>query len=194
MAYRQYINLFLHLASSMLLYLRKTETTMRYLVDGHNLIPHIPGLRLEALDDEMDLIRQLQAFCALGGHQVEVYFDNAPPGGVGMRRFGKVTAHFVRAGSTADAAIARRLISLGRGARQWCVVSADRSVQAAARASQAEVLTSPEFTLRMKTSPRVPVAEKRETPLNSDEVDEWLQIFQPKRASGSPSPGKKQEH
>ena len=166
---------------------------MRYLVDGHNLIPHVPGLRLDALEDEMELIQQLQAFCGLGGHQVEVYFDNAPAGGVGMRRFGQVTAHFVRAGSTADAAIARRLAGLGRGARQWCVVSSDRSVQAAARTSQAEVLSSPEFVLRMQAVPRPSVVEKRETPLTPDEVDEWLRIFQPKRDSGTPSPGKKRE-
>lgn len=166
---------------------------MRYLVDGHNLIPHVPGLRLAALDDEVELIQQLQAFCALGGHQVEVYFDNAPAGGVGARRFGRVTAHFVRAGNTADAAIARRLNGMGRSARQWCVVSSDRSVQAAARACQAEVLPSPEFALRMQALPRPPAVEKSETSLTPDEVDEWLRIFQPKRASGAPSRGKKGE-
>ena len=35
---------------------------MPYLIDGHNLIPKL-GLRLESLDDEMELIAILQEFC-----------------------------------------------------------------------------------------------------------------------------------
>ena len=156
---------------------------MRYLIDGHNLIPNLPGLSLESLDDEQELIQRLQVFCAQGGHQVEVYFDNAPPGQAGKRPFGQVTAHFVRAGSTADAAIARRLISLGRAARQWCVVSSDRSVQAAARAAQAKVQSGLEFALRMQAPPAAAKAEDADTPLSPDEVDEWLEIFQAQTSS-----------
>jgi predicted RNA-binding protein with PIN domain len=160
---------------------------MRYLVDGHNLIPNLPGLSLEQIDDEVELVQRLQTFCAQGAHQVEVYFDNAPAGHTGVRRFGRVTAHFVRAGKTADAAIAHRLTALGRSARQWCVVSSDRSVLAAARAAQAAVLLSQEFALRMQPLPVTPGDEKRETPPDPGEVDEWLQIFQqgkiPKRRS-----------
>ena len=165
---------------------------MRYLVDGHNLIPHLPGLRLDALDDEQELVQQLQAFCLQGGHQIDVYFDNAPPGVAGTHRFGRVTAHFVRAGHTADAAIARRLTGLGRSARQYCVVSSDRSVQAAAHTAQAEILPSQEFALRMQAAPRAPAAEKRETPPDPDEVDEWLRIFSPGKVPGPlPPVGKK---
>ncbi|MBP1702274.1 MAG: hypothetical protein H6Q38_1381, partial [Chloroflexi bacterium] len=36
---------------------------MPYIVDGHNLIPKIPGLSLRAIDDEMQLIELLQEFC-----------------------------------------------------------------------------------------------------------------------------------
>ncbi len=134
---------------------------MRYLVDGHNLIPNLPGLALELLDDEVELVQRLQAFCSQGAHHVDVYFDNAPAGQAGTHRYGRVTAHFVRTGGTADAAIARRLIGLGRSARQWCVVSSDRSVQAAARAAQAEVLTSQVFALRMQAAPVAPAVEPR---------------------------------
>lgn len=164
----------------MLLYLRKADEAMRYLVDGHNLIPKLPQLGLEMLDDELELVKRLQAFCTQGSHQIEVYFDNAPPGQAGVRRFGRVTAHFVRAGNTADAAIARRLIGLGRSARQWCVVSSDRSVQTAARAAQATVLASQDFARRMQDVPGVSATEEREVSLDENEVDEWLQIFQGK--------------
>ena len=155
---------------------------MRYLVDGHNLVPNLPGLGLELMDDEQELVQRLQAFCARGSHQVEVYFDNAPPGQAGSRRFGSVKAYFVRAGSTADAAIARRLVALGKQARQWCVVSSDRSVQAAARAAQAEVLTSQAFALKMQAEPGAPAIDMRDTPPDPGEVEEWLRIFEDKRA------------
>ncbi len=168
---------------------------MRYLVDGHNLVPNIPGMRLELLDDEMELVQRLLTFCARGSHQVEVYFDNAPPGQVGVRRFGLVSAHFVRVGRTADAAIARRLVALGKQARQWCVVSSDRSVQAAARAAQAEVITSQAFVLKMQAEPGLPAAEKHDAPLEPGEVDEWLRIFEKKTAPTQhpPMPGKRRD-
>lgn len=163
---------------------------MRYLVDGHNLIPHLPGIDLDAPDDELELVQRLQAFCAQGRHQVEVYFDNAPAGQQGSRRFGQVTAHFVRSGTTADAAIARRLHNLKKFARQWCVVSSDRSVQAAARAAQAEVLSSEVFAQRMQAGPAASTIEERENPPDPGEVDEWLRIFQERRP---PDQRKKQE-
>ncbi len=163
---------------------------MRYLVDGHNLIPNLKGLGLEVLDDELELIQRLQVFCARGPHQVDVYFDKAPAGQAGTRRFGRVTAHFVRAGGTADAAIAQRLSKLGRSARQWCVVSSDRSVQAAAKAAQSEVLAAAAFAQRMEAIPDVPSLEVREVALDPDEVEEWLRIFQERK----PHPaGKKRE-
>ena len=35
---------------------------MSYLIDGHNLIPKIPGLTLRQMDDENELIEILQRF------------------------------------------------------------------------------------------------------------------------------------
>jgi predicted RNA-binding protein with PIN domain len=86
---------------------------MAYLIDGHNLIAKIPGLNLYDIDDEVQLIQILQIFCRQSRKRVEVYFDNAPPGNVRTRKYGLVTAHFVRRGSTADAAIQSRLKKLG---------------------------------------------------------------------------------
>ena len=37
---------------------------MPYLIDGHNLIPKL-GLRLDSVDDEMELVAILQEFCRL---------------------------------------------------------------------------------------------------------------------------------
>jgi len=159
---------------------------MRYLVDGHNLIPNVPELSLQQLDDEQQLVVRLLAFCQAGSHQVEVFFDNAPAGQNGVRRFGRVTAHFVRTGGTADAAISRRLVSLGRSARQWCVVSTDHSVQAAARAAQAQILPAAEFARRLRQPPTSAAQEEGEPQISQAEVDEWLRIFEAEKVKSPP--------
>jgi predicted RNA-binding protein with PIN domain len=153
---------------------------MPYLVDGHNLIPKA-GLHLDSFDDEMELVAILQEFARLHRRQVEVYFDGAPTAQAGTRVLGTVKAHFVRAGTTADDAIARRLKKLGRAAKNWTVVSSDRQVQAEARTARAEVLSSEEFARLLYQTPRVennkPAADRKVSPT---EVDEWLKLFNSK--------------
>ena len=154
---------------------------MPYLVDGHNLIPKV-GLHLDSIDDELELVAILQEFARLHRRQVEVYFDGAPADQAGTRGMGTVKAHFVRAGTTADAAMARRLKKMGRAAKNWTVVSSDRQVQAEARTARAEVLSSDEFARMLQQTPRIesakPAADRKISP---SEVDEWLQIFSSKR-------------
>jgi hypothetical protein len=153
---------------------------MPYLIDGHNLIPKIPGLSLQEADDEMRLVDLLQDFCRRERKQVEVYFDNAPAGQMRARSYGQVVAHFVRAGVTADAAIRARLQRLGNAARNWTVVSSDRQVQAAARAARAAYISAEAFTALLLRTQRESPAEpgKPDAPtLSAGEVDEWLDLF-----------------
>jgi len=153
---------------------------MPYLIDGHNLIPKL-GLRLDSLDDEMELIAILQEFCRLERRQVEVFFDGAPAAHSGTRKLGAVTAHFVRLGSSADDAIRKRLKTLGRSARNWSVVSSDRQVQADAHAVQAEVLSSDAFAGMLKharSSDSKPADDRK---LSKQEVDDWLKLFEERR-------------
>ena len=156
-------------------------TYMPYLVDGHNLIPKV-GLRLDSFDDEMELVSILQEFSRLHRRQVEVYFDGAPADQAGTRSLGTVKVHFVCAGTTADAAIARRLKKMGRSAKNWTVVSSDRQVQTNARFVHAEVLSSEEFARLLQQTPRgetgKPAADRK---VSSTEVEEWLKIFGSKR-------------
>jgi len=150
---------------------------MPYLIDGHNLIPKL-GLRLDSPDDEMQLVAILQEFCRIQRRQVEVYFDNAPPGQAGRRDFGSVKAHFIRSGSSADAAILSRLRRLGRAARNWTVVSSDRQVQAEANSARAQVLSSEAFAglvHRSSSGPAPGVGAERE--VSAEEVQEWLEVF-----------------
>lgn len=153
---------------------------MPYLVDGHNLIPKV-GLRLDSIDDEMELVAILQEFCRLHRRQAEVYFDGAPAGQAGIRNLGVVKAIFVRAGTTADAAIAQRLKMLGRAARNWTVVSSDRQVQAESHAAHAEAISSEEFAHQLNQLSRGGDSRpSSDRPVPPAEVDEWLRLFETK--------------
>jgi len=151
---------------------------MPYLIDGHNLIPKI-GLRLDALDDEMELLARLNEFARLSRKtRLEVYFDGAPPLQAGFRQIGLIKAHFVRHGKIADDPIRDRLLALGKQAQNWVVVSSDRMVQANARAAHATLLTSEEFsTLVQQTLHAGPPAGESKTPMSTRELDDWLAIF-----------------
>jgi predicted RNA-binding protein with PIN domain len=150
---------------------------MPFLIDGHNLIPKL-GLSLRSMDDEMELVARLQEWCRAERKQVEVYFDGAPAGQTGTRRLGLVTAHFVRQGSTADAAIRARLKTLGRAARNWTVITSDRQVQADVRAAGATLLSSDAFAGQVRASKHAPPpASTSEAGMSKDEVEEWLRLF-----------------
>ncbi len=151
---------------------------MAYLIDGHNLVPHIANLELHDVDDELQLVKILQEFCTIRQQRAEVFFDNAPAGQAGQQSFGLVTAQFVRRGSSADNAIRRRLSKLGKVARNWTVVSSDREVQRAAKAAGARVIGSQDFASHLAT---IHASRDPETlsdvPLSADEVDAWMRIF-----------------
>lgn len=156
----------------------RIEYHMPIIIDGHNLIPKIPGLSLHDADDELHLIELLQVYCQHSRKQVEVFFDNASPGQPAARSFGLVKARFIREGRSADQAIQDKLTKLGRSARNWTVVSSDRQVLAAARAAHARVLTAEEFWREMQTSSRA--ASSDEKPPNEvypEDLDEWLRLF-----------------
>ena len=153
---------------------------MAYLIDGHNLIPKIPGLSLQAPDDEMQLINLLQEFCRERRKRVEVYFDNAPPGYAQVRTFGLVVAHFVRAGRTADEAIAFRLRKLGKTAPNWTVVSSDRAIQSAARYTGARIMSSSQFADLLFQTLNLSGGEtdkKPQTVLDANDLTYWLDAF-----------------
>lgn len=149
---------------------------MPYLIDGHNLIPKL-GLRLDALDDELELLSILQEYSRLARKQVEVFFDGAPAQQAGSRKYGNVTAHFVKAGQTADEAIRKRLKKMGRNAKNWSVVSADRQVQAEARAVQAEIISSDVFAKTLKQARVSAPKANTDRKLSDNEVNEWLKLF-----------------
>lgn len=150
-----------------------------YLIDGHNLIPKVPGLGLEMLDDEPRLVELLQVFCQLRRRTIEVFFDRAPIGRAGKTRAGRVTVHAVRTGLIADDAIINRLRQLGKAARNCTVISSDRRVQVEARALQALVISSDEFAEQLLQARQEAEMKRKSSSQKLDEieVDEWLRLF-----------------
>ena len=151
---------------------------MPYLIDGHNLIPKL-GLRLDSMDDEMELVTILQEYSRLERKkQVEVYFDGAPASHAGTRKLGTVTAHFVLLGVTADDAIRKRLKKMGKSAKNWTVVSSDRQVQNESRAAQAEVISSDTFAMLLRQARNSAPKPTDDRKLSKQEVDDWLKLFE----------------
>jgi predicted RNA-binding protein with PIN domain len=149
---------------------------MPYLIDGHNLIPKL-GLRLDSPDDEMQLVGILQEFARLSRREVQVYFDGAPPTEARTRKYGTVTAHFVRQGSSADEAIKSQVQRLGRAAQNWTVVTSDRAIQASARAAHASIMTSEDFAAHVSRLRRSADKAGGEPELSDDEIKAWLKLF-----------------
>jgi predicted RNA-binding protein with PIN domain len=153
---------------------------MPYLVDGHNLIPHIPGITLKDLEDEKALIGLLERFASQERTRIEVFFDQAPPSRAGSRSFGLVKAHFIRQGMTADQALVSRLKKLGGEAKNWTVVTSDGEILAEARSIHSKTLSSLDFARKLfgggDTSPQeVSTGEKPE--VTGEDVDFWLDQF-----------------
>jgi len=153
---------------------------MPYLIDGHNLIPKL-GLRLDSMDDEMELIAILQEFCRMKRRQLEVYFDGAPTPHAGTRKLGAVIAHFVPLRTTADNAIRNRLKKLGKAAKNWVVVSSDRQVQAEARAARAEIVSSDSFAETLKQARAAAPKPTNDRDLSKQELEDWLKLFEERR-------------
>ncbi len=149
---------------------------MPYLIDGHNLIPKL-GLRLDSPDDEMQLVGILQEFARLARREVDVYFDGAPAGQARMKRFGTVTAHFVRVESTADSAIKQHIKRLGRATRNWTVVTSDRDIQATAREAHAGIISSEQFAAQLKRLQSAAERRTEEPIMTSEELAEWIKLF-----------------
>lgn len=150
---------------------------MPYLIDGHNLIPML-GINLSSLDDEEALINLLNQYCRIARKgQVEIFFDNAYPGGARTMKRGAVTVTFVRKPMIADRAIHLRLTHLKNNAKNWTVISSDRMVQAEARSLGAKVITSAEFAQTVREALRSGATSTGGSTISSHEVNEWLEIF-----------------
>jgi predicted RNA-binding protein with PIN domain len=149
---------------------------MPLLIDGHNLIGQMPDLRLDDPDDEAKLVALLRTYCAREEKRAIVVFDHGLPGGWSEALSGAGgRVIFASAGRNADG-ILRERIRNARDPRALMVVSSDRAVIAAAKASKARVMRAEVFAARLGAPTGAPESEQ-EPQLSPEEVEEWLHIF-----------------
>jgi predicted RNA-binding protein with PIN domain len=153
---------------------------MSYIIDGHNLIPKIPGLSLSQSDDEIQLIRLLVTFCKKKRTRAVVFFDKAALGYQGGKAYGAVSAIFVSDRRKADDAIHDYLAAHRGEARNYTVVSSDRQVQQDAKSLHARVITTEAFSGMLVDCLSVDHSNNGivdTPPLSSEEVAEWERLF-----------------
>jgi predicted RNA-binding protein with PIN domain len=96
------------------------------IVDGYNLI----GISHDDLAKQReDLVRLLAAYKKLKGHYIVLVFDGWKSGGLREEtlRTGGITVIYSKLGEKADSVIKR---IVGKGTKEWIVVSSDREVTA----------------------------------------------------------------
>ena len=151
---------------------------MRYLIDGHNLIPKIKNLSLQDVDDEEKLISLLNRFSTKARAQVEVYFDNAPADSARSVKIGAIKVHFIKSGSSADAALIDRMRRMGTFQKGISIVSSDHVIQNEARRMKFKVIPAGEFALKMENElSRSRKNITKDPGLNTGEIEEWLKLF-----------------
>jgi predicted RNA-binding protein with PIN domain len=126
---------------------------MRIILDGYNVIRQWPELAMLDRGDLQagrdGLLRELQAYRRVRGHQITVVFDGREQGGFSetAESVAGITVRYSKRGETADAVIARLAADSGEGA---VVVSSDRELAATARRYGAVTLTAAEFVARLE--------------------------------------------
>ena len=151
---------------------------MPFLIDGHNLIGQMPGLRLDDPDDEPKLIELLRAYLARVRKTGTVVFDQGLPGGAGKWSNNLLEVKFVPRPKTADEAIADRLRK-AHNPRGLIVVTSDAEVARVAQHVGAQVRDSAAFAREVLAAPAAPA--KKETGLSAGEVEEWEKLFKKPR-------------
>lgn len=160
---------------------------MKWLIDGHNLIPKM-GLSLRAETDEASLLERLNEYARLTGRTIEVYFDRGRNGTAHEETVGTIRVHFASERTSADAALIYRVSKMKRN-DSITVVTSDRSVQVQVRSFGARVISAEAFAAEVEEAFRNPPkrwtrpqAQRDEPRLSDDEIAFWAGIF----SSGRP--------
>ena len=138
---------------------------MPFLIDGHNLIPHVRGLSFAQPDDELTLLELLDGYFKGERKKAVVFFDKAAPGAEQNLQRGFVSAHFTRPPLNADKAIRNVIRELGRSAVNYTVVTSDLEVSDNARHLGAQVLSSAEFAQRLASGGKKKKAQNVNSPM-----------------------------
>ncbi len=155
---------------------------MPYLIDGSNLIGHIPGLEISDPKSKHRLVRQLSLFQEIKKTNIILVFDgHSDPELIGKKFRRKEFSLFWPDSEDSADPLIKRLIEKQTDLRHFYVVSSDREIQNFARQNKAKVLDCEEFHRLMKAvlkeHKETNAMEKEESELSPLEMDHWLSIF-----------------
>ncbi len=159
---------------------------MPYLIDGNNLIGHLPFLEIKAPGSRFELIGRLLVFQKIKNTRVIVVFDGPPDPDITEEDFKGMPFHvlYPERGQDADEVI-KKIVSKETDLRRFFVVSSDREIKHFAKSKGAKILSCEEFKKHLKKAQkkfkRVKEWEKNvdlPTPL---EIKFWTNIFERKK-------------
>jgi predicted RNA-binding protein with PIN domain len=149
---------------------------MPYLIDGHNLIGQMRGLRLDDPDDEAKLVERLKGFMMRKRKRCTVIFDAGLPGGPSRAlSTSDVTVIFAPHGTPADALLLRRIRD-ARDPGKWWVVSGDQQIVQVAQRRRMKVIAPRAFAAELEAPP-MPDDDDPNPHLSPEDVEEWLNLF-----------------
>jgi len=152
---------------------------MPYLIDGHNLIAHLPDIDLDDPDDEAKLVLKLRGYTARTGKHCTVVFDRGLPGGESRLSTRSVKVIFASSSySTADKIIMERVRDI-RDTNGWIIVTSDNEIIAAARERGMQALRCKNFAqiLRRPSRPTSHPGLEENVRVSPNEVNAWLEVF-----------------
>ena len=160
------------------------SVSMHYLIDGHNLIAHMPDIRLSDPDDEAQLVARLRRWQAAGRkRRITLYFDGGLPGGRDPQlSTGSLKVVFASMGSEADSLLVRRIRRV-RNPPEFTVVTSDRAIITAALDRGMPVIDSHSFSASLareldRRNEAEPSLSAKEAPeLDEKELEEWMALF-----------------
>jgi predicted RNA-binding protein with PIN domain len=147
---------------------------MPFLIDGHNLIAHVPGISLQDPNDEGQLVLRLRAYNARTRKKITVVFDHGVPGG------------WSREMSTGPDRVMIGRIHAAKNPPSLLVVSSDREVCQAAEERGARVISATEFAARLLSPPASrQMGTADDVRLSPAEVEEWMCLFEKRKRKRS---------
>jgi predicted RNA-binding protein with PIN domain len=155
---------------------------MPYLIDGNNLVGHMPTLDLSDPGSRRRLARQLAIFRVAEKAKIVLVFDGPVDPDLCQDEFQQKEFQILWPDmeESADSLIQKR-IKKQTDMRHFYVVSSDREIQAYARKYKAKILSCKQFYKRLKTAlkehKKAQAMNKEDITLTSLEVDHWLDIF-----------------
>jgi len=158
---------------------------MPYLIDGNNLIGHIPSLDLKDQASRKLLVSRLRIFQEVKKTRVIIVFDGPldPDISEGNSKDTHFRVCFPPFSQTADNVI-EEIVCRQTDLRQFFVVSSDREIKYFARSKGAKPLDCSDFLGRLKAAlkkyNKIAEMDKNTTPPSPLEVDIWSDIFKGK--------------